>query len=139
VGARTTELSAQGQSSYKVTTTATNSGVNGQIYAIHDIALPPEVPGQRFSVNTWVAGIVSSGVAEISKTQLNVEWRTASALVSAVQVGDGPAAGGPITVKSLARPAGATVARLVAIADVASWSAGAVISVYADAATVSVP
>lgn len=133
------DLAASGTRSYKMVVTTTNAGSAGTVYATHDVTLPTYVAGQRFSVSTWIAALVTGGTAVASGVRLKVEWRDGAGIIRTDTIGTGAAGGGAIAGKSILRPAGSTIARIVAIGDYSSWSVGAVLAVFVDAVAVTVP
>jgi hypothetical protein len=139
-GARSTEVAADGIASFKVSVTTTNSGTNGSIRAYQDITLPAEVSGQRFSVTEWGFMAVVSGTAVLGPLQLTVQWLDAGgATLSTFEAGTGAASGGAISSVGMTRTPGATKARIWMIGNVASWSTGAVLNLFADALALTSP
>lgn len=139
-GDRSTELAASGAASYKVSVTATNSGTNGQLLAYQDVSLASIPAGSKVSVGMWATLVRASGTAVLGNIAMRVDWlNSSSATISSTSLGTEPAAGGPLAATSLTPPAGAVTARVVAAGNVTSWSAGAVLALYADALSVTVP
>lgn len=138
-GARSTEVSASGGASYKSSVVTTNSGTNGRLQIIQDVALPAYVSGQTFSATVWGFATVASGSAVLDGVHARLQWRTASASVLTDGIESGPISGGPLSKAALVRPPSATVARIIVDTVVTSWSSGATIDLYADALAVTVP
>lgn len=138
--ARSTDIAAVGNASYKSTTTATNSGTNGNIQNRLDVDISAAPAGARFSVNMWSTGVLSAGTAVLGTITTRVQWmNSAGGSLRTDTVGTTPAAGGAVSASSILPPAGAVTARLYSTLTITSWSVGAVISLYSDAAAVTVP
>jgi hypothetical protein len=139
-GARSTEIAAQGTASFKSSVTATNSGTNGTLVIYQDVTLPAFVTGQRFSANMWAFGAVVSGTAALTDIEIKVDWLASGpSYISSSILGTIPISGGALSGASLVRPANAILARIQATLRVSSWSTGAALNLFADAAAVTIP
>jgi hypothetical protein len=138
-GARSTDLYAEGTASFRSHFVASNSGGTGSVETRATVSFPTQTTGMRMSVNQWQAAILASGAATISKIEVYVEWLNGTTSLGSVLIGEVPPAGGSISAKSLAVPATANGAYVRARARLTSWTAGAVVDVYADALAVTVP
>lgn len=139
VGARSTEIAADGVASYKVAVTTTNSGSAGQLLAYQDVPLAA-AGGAPVSATIWAAAQVAAGTAVLGALSGKVEWRNGSGtLLSSTPLSAGDVAGAAMSAESLVPPVGATSARVIATAAVTSWSVGAQLALFADALAVTVP
>jgi len=140
VGARVTgELAAAGSASHRTTFTASAAGTDGALGVEHTVTIPATTALTRMSVTLWASALVFSGTAALGQIVSYVMWYNGTTFLSSQDVGTFPASGGPLSVKSLKPPVGATKAVIRAYVNVPSYSNGAVIRFYADAAGVTVP
>lgn len=137
----TGELSAVGTSAYRVVFTATGAGVNGVFYAQQEVNLSTRPVDSRVSINYWSAELLMSGAPVRADIELTAEWRATSggAALRTDVLGTIPVNGGALSVKSIDPPAGANFVLVRAAASLASWPAGTVVRLYADALAVTVP
>ena len=140
VGARVTgELAAAGSASYRTMFTASAAGENGAVGVEHTVTIPAATAATRMSVTLWASALVFSGTATLGQIVSYVMWYNGSTYLSSQDVGTSPASGGPLSTKSLKPPVGATKAVIRAYVNVPTYSNGAVVRFYADAAGVTVP
>ena len=138
--ARSTDLAAVGTASYKVSTAATNAGSSGFLQAYQDVDVSTLAENTRFSINMWAAALLTSGTAELGNLMVWVDWRSSTGtILRSDQIGNPPVAGGAVSASSLLRPAGATVARVMARIELTSWAVAANLALYVDALAVTVP
>jgi hypothetical protein len=140
-GARSTALASAGTASFRSHFVASNSGGTGSFTAENTSAtFPSTIAGQRMSVGMWASAQVVSGTAVIQKTEVFAIWRNGTTVLRTDLVGTVPAVGGgAVASKSIAVPVGATNVIVQAKTTLTSWSTGAIVDLYADAVTVSVP
>ena len=140
-GRVTGELSAVGNAAYRVVFTATGAGVDGTIYAYQEVNVSGRPAGSRVSINIWAAELLMSGAPVRDPILVDVVWASApgGAAIRTDVIGTIPVNGGAVSVKSLLPPAGASYARVRVAARLASWPAGTVVRLYADALAVTVP
>ncbi len=140
-GRVTGELSAVGTSAYRVVFTATGAGVDGSFYAQQEVNLSTRPVDSRVSINYWSAELLMSGAPVRADIELTAEWRATSggAALRTDVLGTIPVNGGALSVKSIDPPAGANFVLVRAAASLASWPAGTVVRLYADALAVTVP
>jgi hypothetical protein len=136
---QSTELPSSGANSAKVTASPTTAGSAGWFAAEHTINIPAFPAGTRMSFNEWASGSVQSGTAVLGTLDIIVVWFNGTTILSEILIGSGPASGGAKSSKSILVPVGANKILLRAMQNVTSWSAGAVIRLYADSAAVTVP
>jgi hypothetical protein len=105
----------------------------------HAVSFPATAAGLRMSVNLWTNTLLVSGTAVIAGTQIFATWRTGTTQLRVDTIGTVPAGGGALTKKSIAVPVGADNVILRASTSLTSWSTGAVVDLYADAAAITVP
>lgn len=142
VGTRQVGLAAVGTAAYRVRMTASAvSAVAQHIAASQTVTLPVGAPvGTRYSINMWASSLVSAGTAAIDRVEITAQWRDGTTpLGDPVAIGTMPATGGARSLSSLLPPAGATNVVVTAYAYLTSWSATAVVDLYADALAVTVP
>jgi hypothetical protein len=141
VGGRSTLLAAVGVASYRSRMTATATAATGAIMVEHTVTLDHAVvAGERASVSLWANAAVVSGTAVIADTQLIVVWRdVANAVLRTDTIGTYTGNTGALSQKSIVPPLGATNAILRAQCNLTSWSNGAIIDLYADAAALTTP
>jgi hypothetical protein len=135
------ELASVGAQSAKALLTATTTSASlGQMWLQQDVALPGITATTRYSVNLWAVASVESGTAVLGTIEYHAIWlNAASAVLRDDLIGSNPASGGAKSGKSLLPPAGTTKMIVRALLNVASWSTGAKVRLYADAAAVTVP
>lgn len=141
-GTRSTALAAAGGvASFLTHFTPTVSGGHAQANIYADHSIPIAVPaGTRVSFTMWATAAVVSGTATLDNIVISaIWWDAANTLLRVDALGSMPPAGGAITVKSTLPPAGATRVTMRAGASLPAWSAGAVVDLYSDAVSVSVP
>lgn len=139
-GARSTELSAHGAASYKVTFTATTTATNGYFRAQHVVPLPGITATTRYSVNLWASASVQSGTAVMGNLEYRAQWQdSGGTLLRDDLIFAGSAAGGAQSAKSILPPTGTAQVTVRALLRMTSWSTGAVVRLYADAAAVTLP
>lgn len=154
-GARTTEIAAVGNASYRRRLlgdggTTPVSGAVASISARQDVAIPAGT-NRRISINLWTACLILAGTGAGTAIQsLGVTYQFlngAATIGSATVIGMAtPAeyAGNAFSLSGIAVPAAATAVRVAAIAQVV-WSSSATsgqnsdIRLFADALQVSVP
>jgi len=91
-------------------------------------------------VNLWASASVQSGTAVLGVIEYHAYWMNASnAVLRDDTVGTGPATGGAMSMKSILPPAGTTKVLVRGLVRLTSWSSGAIVRLYADAAAVTVP
>jgi hypothetical protein len=138
-GARSTAVASVGTASYAVSCTTTNTSTNGTLVATQTVTLPTYTAGRRFSVTQWMLAN-KTGTATLTQTRLQVQWLDGSStLLRTDNIGVGPLNGGVIAQSSILPPANAATAKIIGILDVASWTSGAVLTLYCDASAVTVP
>jgi len=144
-GRITGELAAVGTASYRCVFTATGASAAlgwfaAQAPAVNISALPA---GSRLSFNVWGAALAVTGTPSLGTVNMNAYWYASTdgtgATLTTTPLGSAPANGGAISLKSVARPAGANSVRVIAIFSVNSWAAGNVVRGYCDAVAVTVP
>lgn len=136
---QSTELASAGLASAKATFTAAAAGSAGWFSLEHYVDLPPYVSGARYSFNEWASASVQSGTAVLGSLDIIAIWWNGTTYITEFVVGTGSASGGAKSAKSMLAPNGANRVMLRAKINMTSWSAGAVVRLYADAAAVSVP
>jgi hypothetical protein len=137
---QTNELAAVGTYSIKAAITLGNTGSGGALALDLPVALPGLTPTTRYSVNLWSAASVQSGTAVLGDLTYQIMWQDAGgAGLRTDTFGTATSSGGAKSEKSILPPAGTVKAVLRAHQAVNSYSAGAIIRLYADAAAVTVP
>jgi hypothetical protein len=150
VGARSTELAANGAASFRsLWTAAAASAVPGYFIISQDVLLPHAVvAGERYSVNMWAAVSVQAGAPVMTSLDVRALWRNAALATLGQDTIGGPivpAAGVgvvtslPATLRGIAPPVGADRVNVRAVLMLASWNAGTIVRLYADALAVTVP
>lgn len=138
-GRVTGELAAAGVASYRFVFTATGAGTNGWFGAQQTVTLGGGA-GARYSFNMWSAEVIMAGAPVQGAIEVHAIWQDAgSATLRTDLLGTIPVAGGAVSVKSVAPPAGATKVIVRARANLTSWNAGTIVRLYSDALAVTVP
>ncbi len=139
-GARSTELSAVGTASYKVSAVATNSGTGGYLRANQTVSIASAPAGARVSVNVWGAFFLLAGTAVISELRGYLQFRdSGAAIISTMTLGVTPVSGGTLSLANIPIPSGAVDVVVIVSGNLSSWSPGASLALYADALALTNP
>lgn len=137
------ELAAVGTASYRavLTTPFAGTGTNGWFGIEQEVDVSERPDLSRVSFNVWSAQVLVSGTANRGDTEVYALWRSepGGEPMQTEMLGTIPPIGGALSVKSVLPPEGATHVLVRVQAPMTSWSAGAVIRLYADALAVTVP
>lgn len=139
-GRVTGELAAVGPSSYRTVFTAPGAGAGGYIGNQQDVALGGGA-NARYSVNIWSAAVIMAGAPVMTPIEVRAIWTTTAggASLRTDLLGTIPVAGGPLSAKSIAPPAGAAFVTIQARLPFTSYAAGNVVRLYSDALAVTTP
>jgi len=139
-GVTPTDPASVGTKSVKALFTANTTNTAGYFGTQQTVALPGHTSTTRYSVNLWATASIQSGTAVLGTIEYVVFWLNASDVVlGSVFFGSGPATGGAKSVDKLLPTAGTVKAVIEARLNVTSWSSGALIRLYADAAAITTP
>lgn len=134
------ELAAVGTASFRVVFTATGAGTNGEFNISQTIPVSSFPAGASVSFSMWAAEVLVSGAPVRQDIQFEAIWVDGgSGVVRTDVLGQRPASGGAVSVKSLVPPVGAVSVIVRARARLTSWPSGTVVRLYADALAVTVP
>jgi hypothetical protein len=142
VPVRSTELAAAGAASAKTTFTAAALSAAPGTFELQQTATLPAtvVAGDRYSVNMWAAANTQAGAPVYGALEIFAEWQDAASAVLRVDTVGAIAGGsGVATLNSIAPPVGATKVVMRARQTLASWAAGTIVRLYADALAVTKP
>ncbi|HWO52296.1 MAG TPA: hypothetical protein VNN23_11900 [Ornithinibacter sp.] len=131
---------AAGAFSAKSVFTANTTSTAGWFGTSQQVILTGITSTTRYSANLWATASIQSGTAVLGNIEYILYWQNSSNTVIGTNIfGTSPAAGGAKSVNSLLPPAGTTRVTIQARINVTSWSSGAIIRLYADAAAVTKP
>lgn len=139
-GRVTGELAAVGTSSFRAVATLSGSGTDGFFGIQQVVDLSARPAGSRVSINFWAAELLMSGTPTRQPIEFYAYWTATSggAILRTDLLGSVSVDGGAVSAKSLVPPAGANFVTVRAQARL-SWTAAAVVRLYADALAVTVP
>lgn len=139
-GRVTGELAAVGTSSFRAVATLSGSGTDGFFGIQQVVDLSARPAGSRVSINFWAAELLMSGTPTRQPIEFYAYWTATSggAVLRTDLLGSVPVDGGAVSAKSITPPAGANFVTVRAQARL-SWTAAAVVRLYADALAVTVP
>ncbi|QDP43572.1 minor tail protein [Microbacterium phage Tyrumbra] len=137
--AKSTDIAAVGPNSARARLLATGAVAGGTLWLSYDVPLAPLPAGSAPSVSMWAAALTFAGAPTHGNLSGFIEWRTDTATILTVPLGNIPANGGNISATGLSRPAGATVARLIVGLYGINAAAGDDLRLYADAFGLTVP
>lgn len=139
-GRVTGELAAVGTSSFRAVATLSGSGTDGFFGIQQVVDLSARPAGSRVSINFWAAELLMSGAPTRQPIEFYAYWTATSggAILRSDLLGSVPVDGGAVSAKSIVPPAGANFVTVRAQARL-SWTAAAVVRLYADALAVTVP
>lgn len=144
-GRVTGELAAVGTSSFRtvLTTSAAGTAALNSAWFAHDFEtnFSGRPLGARMSINVWSAAVIMSGTPTLAPIRVYAFWRATSggAAVRTDLLGEIPANGGVVSVRSLLPPSNANYVLVRPQLPITAWGAGNVVRLYSDALAVTVP
>lgn len=141
-GRVTGELTAVGAASFRAVFTATGaSAAPGGFWINQEVDISARPQNARVSVNLWSAELLMAGAPVRADIEIAAYWRSSAGgpVLRTDVLGTVPVNGGALSTRSLEPPQGATHLLVRATARMASWNAGTVVRLYADALAVTVP
>lgn len=135
-GRVTGELAASGSASFRSRLVGGSGSGSARLVSLQDVDISTVSVDQSISLSVWAALSVLGGTP--SALRAIIEWRTATAAISSQEVTADGYAGAVMVLRSLRKPAGATIARII-IRGEFNWASGSDVRLYADALALTVP